>query len=87
MMISTSLRLCLAGLLALAITSAADARGHGGSHSSGGGSHSSSGSRVSYGGGHHTESHGGSYAGGQGSSHRGGSYRNVRTGDRYGTHR
>jgi hypothetical protein len=61
----------------LAFATSADARGH----SYGGG-------RVSYGGGHHTSSHGGHYAGASsGSSHRGGSYRNVRTGNRYGTHR
>jgi hypothetical protein len=74
------MRLFVVAILALGITSGAVARGHGSSHSSGGG-------RVHYGGGHHTSSHGGSYAGGKGSSHRGGHYRNARTENRYGTHK
>ena len=65
----------LALIAALAIGSAADARGH------------SSGGRHYYGGGHHTSSHGGSYSGGHGSSHRGGHYNSPYGGHHYGRHK
>jgi hypothetical protein len=65
----------LALVAALALSTAADARGH----SSG---------RTYYGGGHHTSSHGGSYSGGSGgSSHRGGHYNSPRGGHHYGRHK